>query len=119
MATYIMLMNLTPEGRRRMLAVPDTLMNAERNMDVPGSRLMGMYATLGQYDFVAILDAPDNDAAASVSMKMGVAAGMQIITLPAIPIGRFEESLFEDDQAGQTSEDPLPAGTPDYESAPS
>lgn len=120
MATYIMLMNLTTEGRRRMSRVPDTLMVAQKDIDVPGARLNGTYATLGQYDFVGVLEAPDNDAAARFSLEMGARAGLTITTLPAIPIGRFESSLLQEDSLGEYDETPLPEGTaPGYESAPS
>ena len=120
MATYLALMNLTTEGRRRLLAVPDTLMVAQRNIDVPDVSVFGMYATLGQYDFVAVINAPDNDAAARFSMEMGVAAGLEIITLPAIPIGRFEDALSQEDPPEEIRGVPLPEETPTgYGSAPS
>lgn len=119
MATYVALMNLTTEGRRRVLAVPDTLMVAQKNVEVPGVSVYGMYATLGQYDFVAVISAPDNDSAARFSMEMGVAAGLEIITLPAIPIGRFETALSQDDPLREVGGAPLPQAEPDYGSAPS
>ena len=93
MSTYIMLLTLTPEGRRNMVEDPDALLSAEREIDIPGTGLMGLYAVLGDHDFVGILAAPDNEHAARFSLELGVRAGVQIATLPAIPIGRFEESI--------------------------
>lgn len=95
MPTYILLLSLTPEGRHRMLENPDRLLIAEEAIDIPRTRVHGLYAVLGEFDFVSILDAPDNESAARFSMELGVTAGVQITTLPAIPIGRFEEALGE------------------------
>ena len=118
MATYITLMSLTPEGRRRMLDNPDSFLNAARAIDDPRVQVMGMYAALGEYDFVGILSAPGNDEAARFSMELGVAAGVHTTTMPAIPIGRFEESLERDDPLEQTTGSLMP-DPPNYESAPS
>lgn len=97
MPTYILLLSLTPEGRHRMLDNPDRLLMAEESIDIPRTQVHGLYAVLGEYDFVTILDAPDNESAARFSMELGVTAGVQITTLPAIPIGRLEQALGERD----------------------
>ena len=99
MASYILLLTLTPEGRDNMLADPDNLMNAMQDIDITDTSVLGSYAVLGAYDFVTILRAPDNDAAARFSMELGVRAGVLVNTLPAIPIGRFEETLSQHDPA--------------------
>ena len=53
--------------------------------------VLGLYAVLGQYDFVNIVDAPDNATVARFSLEIGVAAGAYLTTLPAIPISRLEQ----------------------------
>ena len=117
-AYYVMLMSLTPEGRRDMLDNPDSFLSATRGIDAPEVDIIGMYAALGQYDFVCILSAPDNDRAARFSMELGVAAGVHTTTMPAIPIGRFEESLERDDPLAQITGSSIPDSS-NYESAPS
>ena len=99
MASYILLLTLTPDGRDKMLADPDTFMTAMQDIDITGTTVLGSYAVLGAYDFVTILRAPDNDAAARFSMEIGVRAGVLVNTLPAIPIGRLEEALSQHDPA--------------------
>ncbi len=54
-----------------------------------------MYAVLGAYDFVGLVEAPDNDSVARYSLELGVLAGVTIMTLPAIPIARMEGSEYE------------------------
>jgi uncharacterized protein with GYD domain len=90
MATYVLLLTLTPEGRERILADPDHLRRAEAAIDVPDSELHGLYGVLGECDFVAILEAEDNESAARFSLELGARAGVHVHTLPAIPIARLE-----------------------------
>ena len=111
MPTYIMLLSITPEGGRRMLANPDSLLAAERAIELPQTEVMGLYAVLGSYDFVSIVSAPDNETVARFSMELGVSAGVQVTTMPAIPIGRLEETLGRD----YTAFEEIGATTPDGE----
>ena len=97
MPTYVLLLSLTPEGRNLLLDDPDRILAAQESIDIPRTQVHGLYAVLGEYDFVTILDAPDNESAARFSMELGVTAGVQITTLPAIPIGRLQQALGDRD----------------------
>ena len=72
MATYILLLTLTPEGREQMLNDAESLLRAEAAVSVSGVQLLGLYGVLGDYDFVSIVEAPDNDAVARFSLEFGV-----------------------------------------------
>ncbi len=87
MSTYILLLTLNTDGREKMLEDPDSLLRAENATEVSGVQCLGLYAVLGAFDFVSILEAPDNESAASFSLELGVRAGAHITTLPAIPVG--------------------------------
>ena len=91
METYILLMTLTPEGRKQMLDSPESLRRAEESIEIPGVSCFAIYGVLGEYDFVTILEAPGNDEAAEFSLELGVRAGAHVTTLPAVPMARFEE----------------------------
>lgn len=110
MPLYIMLITLTPEGRAAMAQDPERLMRAEHEVALPNTEVLGLYAVLGQYDFVGMLEAPDNEAAARFSLHLGVFASVQIETLPAIPISKLEyhERLDAFAEAGEREE---PGGT--------
>lgn len=92
MSTYVLLMSLTTEGRQRMLENPDLVLTAQAEIEIPQTQMLGLYAVLGEYDFMGIVQAPDNESAARFSMALGVSAGVHIRTLPAIPIGRLEQA---------------------------
>ena len=106
MPTYIQLMTLTPEGRSSMLEDPQIVLRSQQAVRMPGVEVLGLYAVLGPYDFINIVDAPDNDSVARFSLELGVRAGAHITTLPAIPISRLER-LSEDEPAGLEAEETL------------
>lgn len=90
MATYVLLLTMTPEGRDAMVRDGQSLLKAADATRIEGVQWLGLYAVLGRYDFVSILDAPDNQAAARFSLELGVRAGAHIETLPAVPIGLLD-----------------------------
>lgn len=91
MATYILLMTLTPDGRARALADPDYLIAVGDELESPGITTMGCYAVLGAYDFVMLVQASSNEEVAKFSLEMGVRGGVHIMTLPAVPVGRLDD----------------------------
>ncbi len=90
MATYIQLMTLTENGREKTLRDPTSVRRAQDLIAVSGVQELGLYGVLGDYDFVNIVEADDNETVAQFSLELGVRAGVHIMTLPAIPIGRLE-----------------------------
>ena len=92
MAMYVLLMTLTPEGRERAAGDPHRVAEAENRVHVAGVDLLGLYGVLGEYDFVGIVEADDNETVARFSLELGVEAGVHVQTMPAIPITRLEAS---------------------------
>jgi uncharacterized protein with GYD domain len=115
MATYILLLTLDSEGREKMLADPESLLRAEAAISIPGVQLLGLYGVLGDYDFVTLVEAPDNDAMARFSLELGVNAGSHVTTLPAIPITRFAEGVERAHEAAGTG---APRSAPPGQLAP-
>ena len=115
MPTYILLMTLTPEGRKMMMADSNSVFSAENKIDMPEVQMMGLYGVLGDYDFVSILEAPDNSAVARFSLELGVKAGVHIMSLPAIPISRLEGASPGGETEGDFTGITLgpPEGTPE------
>lgn len=103
MSTYVLLLTLTPEGQTMALADPKHLLRAEAEVKVPGVVALGIYAVLGAYDFVTIVEAESNELVARFSIELGVKAGVHIATLPAIPISRLEGELRDLDAAASVT----------------
>ena len=79
-----------------MLGDPDCVQRAVELIDIHDTDTLGLYAVLGQYDFVNILTAPNNESAARFSVELGVLAGVHVTTLPAIPVARLQDSLNQE-----------------------
>ena len=79
-------MTLTQEGRHLVNDNPEIVLHAAHSSDLPDVHCMGLYAVLGVHDFITILEAPDNEAAARFSLELGVKVGVEIQTVPAIPV---------------------------------
>ena len=88
-----------------MLSNTDSMLASAHSIDVPDTGVLGMYAVLGEYDFVGIVSAPGNEEVAQFSLHLGVSAGVHVTTLPAIPIGRLGESGRPRDDEELTSEE--------------
>ncbi len=94
MATYILLSTLTDEGAETIKENPDRIkeVNAELEREF-GVQVKAQYAVLGPYDFVNIVEAPDNATIARVSAELASRGSIKIQTLAAIPIDEFIASL--------------------------
>ncbi len=93
MATYILLSSLTDEGAKTIKKNPGRIKEVNAELEKLGVRVTGQYATLGPYDFVNIVEAPDNTTVARVSAELASRGSIKITTLPAIPIETFIKSL--------------------------
>ena len=89
MPKYILLSNLTAEGRKRVKENPDRIKEVNKEIETFGAKVLDQYALLGQYDFLNILEAPDNEAIAKVAVELGARGTIHITSLPAIPIDEF------------------------------
>ncbi|NIM92744.1 MAG: GYD domain-containing protein [Anaerolineales bacterium] len=86
MATYIMLSTLTDEGAKKIRRRPERIKEVNAEIENLGVKVVAQYATLGQYDFVNIVEAPDNISVARVSAELASRGSVKLITLPAIDI---------------------------------
>lgn len=93
MATYIMLSTLTDEGRKTLKERPERLQEVNREIEAMGARVLQQFAVLGMYDFVNILEAPDNETIARISVELGSRGTVSLTTLPALPVDAFTQML--------------------------
>jgi len=103
MATYILLLTLTPEGQTFAHRHPDYLLEVSDSINMTGVQTLGLYAVLGQYDFVTVVEAPNNETMAPFSIELGVKAGVHVTTLPVIPAARLEPA--EGEAIGEAKQD--------------
>jgi uncharacterized protein with GYD domain len=93
MPIYVMLTNLTPEGVRTLKNNPNRVSEVNKEVEQIGAKVVSQYATLGQYDFVTIVEAPDDKTMAKVSVELGSRGTMTSETMAALPSGELAGSL--------------------------
>lgn len=93
MPTYLMLTKLTPDGLRTLKNNPARVMEVNNEVEQLGAKVISQYATLGNYDFVTVIEAPDETVMAKVSVELGSRGTMTSETLTAMPSDKLITSL--------------------------
>jgi uncharacterized protein with GYD domain len=93
MPTYIMLANLTPEGVQTIKNNPQRIREVNEEVQQLGATVKAQWATLGRFDFVNIVEAPDENTMARVSLELGSRGTVRYETLAAIPVDDFIAAL--------------------------
>lgn len=93
MPTYILLSNLTDDGAKTLKEKPNRLQEVNKEIEKLGAQVTAQYATLGVYDFVSIVEAPDNETIVRVSVELSSRGSVRLLTLPAIPVANFVRIL--------------------------
>jgi uncharacterized protein with GYD domain len=101
MPTYILLSTLTPEGRRTLHKDPERLDEVNQELDDFHSNVIMQYAVLGQFDFVTVIEAPDNETVAHLTVHLGSRGTVNIVTLPAISMPDLRSKLKGPKQMGK------------------
>jgi uncharacterized protein with GYD domain len=93
MPIYILLSSLSTQGVQTLKANPDRLREVNHDVEELGARVLHQWATLGEFDFVNVVEAPDTATVARVSVALGARGSTRIATLPALTIDEFIETL--------------------------
>ena len=93
MPTFIMLSTLTPEGVQTVKNNPQRIKEVNKEVEQIGARVVAQWAVLGQFDFINVIEAPDEKTMAKVSLELGSRGTASYQSLPAIPIDEFIASL--------------------------
>jgi uncharacterized protein with GYD domain len=88
-----MLTNLTADGVRTLKDNPNRVTEVNKEVEQLGVTVKEQYATLGQYDFVTIIEAPDDKTMAKVSVELGSRGTMSSQTLAALPASELAGAL--------------------------
>jgi uncharacterized protein with GYD domain len=88
-----MLTQLSPEGVQTVKNNPNRIREVNKEIESLGATVTAQWATLGQYDFVNIVEAPDEKTMARVSMELGSRGTARYESLAAIPIDDFIAAL--------------------------
>ena len=93
MATFVMLSTLSPEGVQTIKNNPQRIKEVNKEIEQLGATVKAQWAVLGEFDFVNIVEAPDEKTIAKVSLELGSRGTAKYQTLVAIDIDDFIASL--------------------------
>ena len=89
MPIYIALTNVSAEGRQAIKEDPARIKANNREIEAMGVKILAQYATLGQYDFINIFEAPNDDAIFKVALNLTGRGVDQVQTLAAKTLDDF------------------------------
>jgi uncharacterized protein with GYD domain len=93
MATYILLSTLTPEGTKTVKQNPKRIREVNDEVDSLGGKVMAQWAVLGRFDFISVIEVPNEQVMARISLELGSRGTSHFETMTAIPIDDFIASL--------------------------
>ena len=93
MPLFIRLASLTDKGSRQVRDLTEMLSSVKKTLEAQGAKIVQAYVTLGRYDLVAIIEAPDAKTAAKASALIAEQGNFKAETLMAIPVQEFMEEI--------------------------
>ena len=93
MALYVMMSTLSESGRKVLRERPGWIRKVNADVERMGVRVIAQYALLGPYDFLSVIEAPDNATVSRVSVELGARGGAAGMTMAAIPLDEFISRL--------------------------
>ncbi|GAB6066572.1 GYD domain-containing protein [Aquifex pyrophilus] len=96
MPVFVMLTTLTDEGAKTLKNNPKRIKEVDKEvMDKFGVKILAQYAVMGPYDFVNIIEAPDNDTVVKMAVELNSRGTIRTLTMPAIDIETLIKDLEE------------------------
>ena len=86
MPTYAMLSTLGPDGWETLREKPDRITAVREEVESLGLKVVAQYALMGQYDFLNIIEAPDEKSMANAAIMLAARGTMRTTTMQAIPV---------------------------------
>jgi uncharacterized protein with GYD domain len=90
---YVMLANWTDQGARQVKDSPKRLDAARKALIEMGGEFRSVYMTMGDYDLVAIYEAPDDAVAARFTLLLAQMGSVRTRTLKAFPEAAYREII--------------------------
>jgi len=93
LTTFVLLSTLTPEGVQTIKNNPQRIKEVNKEIEQLGASVKAQWAVLGRFDFVNVVEAPDEATMARVSLELGSRGTARYESLVAIPVDDFISNL--------------------------
>ncbi len=91
MPIYITLYNWTEKGIKDVKEAPARIQASVKAAESAGGKVHGVYLTMGEYDLVAITEAPDDESVAAALLSQGMQGNVRSTTLKAFTVEQFAQ----------------------------
>jgi uncharacterized protein with GYD domain len=93
MTTYILMLNWTEQGVKNLRDSPKRLDAAKKSLEAMGGSFKDFYLTMGEFDIVAVCEAPDDAVFARFMLTLGMTGNLKTRTLKAFPEQAYRELI--------------------------
>ena len=93
MPTYVILMNLTEQGVKNIKEAPARIDAATKALEAVGGKMIGFYTCMGDFDYVAIIQGPNDQAALTQLIGLGMQGNVRTKTLKAFTKEEYAEMI--------------------------
>lgn len=93
MPTFLMLSKLTEQGVSTLHANPSRLAEVNKDVEEMGATVLHQWASLGSYDFVNVIEAPDDLTVAKVSLALGARGSVKVESYPLLAVDELLAAL--------------------------
>ena len=91
MPTYICLMKLTEQGIKNIKDAPRRIEEGTKGLEAMGGKLVGFFSVMGEYDYVGISEAPNDEVITAFLLALGAGGNVRTTTLKAFTTEEFVE----------------------------
>jgi uncharacterized protein with GYD domain len=91
MPIYIGLYKLTDQGIKNIKDAPQRVEEGIKRAEAVGGKVIGFYTVMGEYDYVAIGEFPNDEAVLTLALAMGAQGNVRTITLKAFTKEEFAQ----------------------------
>jgi uncharacterized protein with GYD domain len=95
MPMFVMLSKLTGEGRKTIKERPERISEVNKEIEKLGAQVKAQYATLGDYDFITLLEAANIQTIGKIVIELGSRGTLTMTTLPAMEMPMFLHTIAE------------------------
>jgi uncharacterized protein with GYD domain len=89
MPASIILMKFTDQGIRNIRQAPERIHEGIKKYEAMGGKLIGFYATMGEYDYVAIGETPNDEVGMTFALGLGAQGNVRTTTMKAFTVEEF------------------------------
>jgi uncharacterized protein with GYD domain len=93
MPKFVMLSTLGPDGSARLNENPERLREVSGEVEAMGVKVLAQYALLGNWDFLNILEAPDEQTMMKVATTLAARGTLKTLTMAAVDVEEFISTL--------------------------